>query len=380
MTGPATTDVLEPGAGTPAPAGPGRPRWCLATRILLAATLVWWLYLAAHLALSGRYWLWVLPDAVPPLVFTVAPLLLAAAAGGLRLVSRPLPRIPRRLVLGGALLALVAGVPESGLNPGALTGREPVPAGAIKVVSWNTQYWDQDDDPDRFYRYLLGLHADVYLLQEYLNWDPADPGDEARRVDDLARLRREFPGWHIVARGELITLSRFPIAAAPRVGPDRLPGADASFAAEYAAAKVLRTDLRIGGAVLSTYNVHIPVQFSVELRPELLADTRKRTTARAEQFAGLTGDVAANPGPVLVAGDFNTSPAMGDIRAVRRLLTDATPQLRSPYPVSWNLHGLPLWRLDWLFTGGGVRVHSYTITGSEGLSDHHAQQTWVSLG
>ncbi|GAB3800530.1 endonuclease/exonuclease/phosphatase family protein [Micromonospora zhanjiangensis] len=131
--------------------------------------------------------------------------------------------------------------------------------------------------------------------------------------------------------------------------------------------------------MVSFYNTHIPVQVSVEPRSDFVSDTRQRATARAGQFAGLEQDIADNPGPVFLAGDFNTSPAMGDLRPLRRLLTDATPALRSVYPVSWELHGLPLWRLDWVFTNQGVRVERYEFSDSQGMSDHQAQRIWVSL-
>lgn len=346
---------------------------------MVAATGIWWLYLVTHWLLSGRFWLWVLPGAAPPMVFLAAPLLLIVGVAALRLVRRPMPVVPRYLVSIGALLALLAGVPYSGLNPGALRNLAPVPPDAIRVVSWNTQYWHQTDDPDAFYRLLTGLQADVYLLQEYLNWEPADPGNEARRIDDLVRLRREFPGYHMVSRGELLTLSRFPIVATPRVGPDRELAADAPFAAENAAAKALRADLRIGSEVVSTYNVHIPVQFSTAIGRDFLADTRRRTTARAAQLSGLVSDIADNRAPILLAGDFNTSPGMGDLRGVRDTLNDATPALRSWYPVSWQADGLPLWRLDWVFTDDRIRVDRYDLRDPQGMSDHRLQEMMISI-
>lgn len=370
QTAPPSTQAARPA---------NRPRWCRATRLLVAATAAWWLYLVLHWVLSGRFWLWLIPAAAPPMVFLAAPLLLLLGVAALRAIRRPMPVVPRYLVSIGAFLALVAGLPYSGLNPGALRNLDPVPPDAIRVVSWNTQYWHQSDDPDAFYRFLTGLRADVYLLQEYLNWEPADPGNEARRIDDLARLRREFPGHHMASRGELITLSRFPIVAAPRVGPDRQLAADANFAAEYAAAKALRTDLRIGSEVVSVYNVHIPVQFSTAIGRDFLADVRRRTTARTAQLRGLMADIADNSAPILLAGDFNTSPGMGDLRDVRGVLTDATPVLRSWYPVSWQADGLSLWRLDWVFTDDRVRVDRYDLRDPQGLSDHRLQEMLISV-
>ncbi|HEY0697502.1 MAG TPA: hypothetical protein VGD43_06795, partial [Micromonospora sp.] len=54
-------------------------RW--AARGVVAFAVAWLLFVLLHLALTGRFWFWVLPDLVPPPVFTLVPLLLLAVAG-----------------------------------------------------------------------------------------------------------------------------------------------------------------------------------------------------------------------------------------------------------------------------------------------------------
>ncbi|MEU7736011.1 endonuclease, partial [Streptomyces griseus] len=121
----------------------------------------WAVFLAAHLALNGRWWFWLLPSLLPPPVFVALPALLLVAAGATGDVTAA--------VVAGA--ALLLGARQSGLVPGALVrGRRrppPAPDGAVRVVSWNTQHWCQSTDPEPFYAFLRGLDADVYLLQEY---------------------------------------------------------------------------------------------------------------------------------------------------------------------------------------------------------------------
>ena len=359
-------------AGEPA-AEPATPtRWCLGTRLLVALTAAWWLFLLLQYALSGRLWLWLVPDLVPPLAFVAVPLALLAAA--------PLARPARRTLIPLLAAATALGAVYSGLNPYAFANWKPSapPRDALRVMSWNTEYWHQRDDAELFYRYLKAQHADVYLLQEYLSWVDEGPA----RTDDMARLRREFPGYEIAVSGELLTLSRFPVVGRPAVGPARTIGPGTEWAQVYRSAKVLRTDLRIRGTVMSFYNVHMPVQVDAgrnPLTPGFYRTVRERDADRRPHFAALEKDVAGNDHPLLVAGDFNTSPAMGDIGRLEDRLRDAVRKSPALYPVSWQDRGLGLWRLDWAFTSGRVEVHRYDLRGSGGLSDHRAQELRLSL-
>jgi endonuclease/exonuclease/phosphatase (EEP) superfamily protein YafD len=348
-------------------------RWCLATRLLVAAAAGWLLFAVAQRVLSGRVWLWLVPDLMPPLAFVVAPLLLVAALGVARAARRPVPRQARLLAAGAALAALALGWSQSGVQLAAPFRSQPaVPAGAVRIVSWNTMYWDQTDDPTRFYDYLTSLHADVYLLQEYLYW----VDDKPAPVDDMASLRHAFPGYTIVASGELITLSRLPVVATPAVGPARDLRPGSAFDAVYQSSKVLRTDLSVGGRILSVYNVHIPIQLDLRnpLGRSFYQIMHQRSEARQRQYRGLMADLDGNPHQVLVAGDFNTSPAMGDIDGIRARLRDAVHASTSVYPASWlDRGGVRTWRLDWAFTGNGLDVWRYRFIGSDGMSDHRAQ-------
>ncbi|MEV4478106.1 endonuclease/exonuclease/phosphatase family protein [Micromonospora coxensis] len=386
--GPATLRRVDAGAsGAAGPAAgdrataPARNRWCPGTRLLVAATLGWLLLTVLHRLLTGRWWFWLLPDLLPPVAYVLAPVLLALAVPAARLLRRPVPSRPRAVVLTAATLALGLGLPDAGLNRYALTGGGQVapPADALRVLVWNTGYWDQDDDPDAFLRFLAAQRADVYLLQEHLYWDSAAGLRGARPVPEPSRLRAAFPGYTVVARGELVTLSRYPVLARPPVGPDAALPAEADFGRVFTAAKVLRTDLAVGDRVLSAYNVHLPVQLNLAPR-RFLGFVAERDAARRAQLRALEADVAANPHPVLVGGDFNTTPAMGDLRPLRDRLRDAADASAAGYPASWPDGRLPaLWRLDWTLTSPAVRVHRYELRAPAGLSDHRAQHALISL-
>lgn len=323
----------------------------------LWAAVAWAVFLAAHLALNGRWWFWLLPSLLPPPLFVAVPALLLAAAGATG-------DLAAGAVAGASLLL---GVRQSGAVFGALVrgARQPPPEGAVRVVSWNTRHWCQSTDPEPFYAFLRGLDADVYLLQEY-HHDRFD--GTYRLIDDDRRLRANFPGHEAVIDRGLITLSRLPVAAT--VGT--------------AARRTLRVDLEMpgDGRILATFNVHIPVQLRLisPLRADFYRAVRSRAADREREYRGLLADVAECPHPALIAGDFNTTAAIGDSRRIARLGADAVALAGKLWPVSWQPRpGLRWWRLDWVLGTPGVRVHSYRFRDPRGLSDHCVQEVSVSL-
>lgn len=359
------------------PATPRR-RWCLGTRLLVAAAVLWLAFVLAHRLLSGRLWLWTAVDMLPPPAFLAVPLSLLAAIPLVRLTRVRLPESAVRTVVVAVALATVLGAGDAGLNLAALDARAaavPADTGDLRVVSWNTQYWDQADDSNRFYTQLKAHPADVYLLQEYLFWS-----DGPVQINRLARLRHEFPGYEIVAIGELVTLSRLPIVATS--APGAAPNAAQDFAQAYQTAKILRTDIRFHGRALSLYNVHITVPVDADRNPltpgfySIIAD---RQAQRERQFRALRDDLRRNGGPRLIAGDFNTSPAMGDLRRLGGGLIDAAAASQSPFVATWPASGPVLWRLDWAFTDSSVHVHNYRTADPAGLSDHRMQEIQLAV-
>lgn len=346
--------------------------WCRATRVLVAVTVAWLSFVCLQHLLTGRWWFWLLPDLLPPLTFLLVPVLLAAALPAARLLRRRVPAGATRLVLAGSVLAGALGWPYNGVD---VAGAADGTGAGLRVFAWNTGYWGQHVPRERFYAFLQAQRADVYLLQEYLHWDEAAGLDGARQVDDEAALRAAFPGYAIASRGELLTLSRLPIVARPPVGPDRDLAGGAGFGEVFAAAKVLRTDLDAGGYVISAYNVHLPVHIDLAVSSRFFALIRERDAGRRRQLDGLRADLAANDRPAVIAGDFNTSPAMGDLATLRDTLHDANTAL---YPGSWPA-GLPLWRIDWTFTTARLVADDYRLVASDGLSDHRAQRVRIAL-
>jgi hypothetical protein len=360
-----------------------RNKWCIGSRLVVATSVLWLLFSIVRGTLSGRSWMGLILDLAPPLSLLVTPLCISATPLVALAIGRRLPKRALLITLAASLGAFLLGVGPSGVNLSALshTKDSPLPANAVRVFSWNTEYWEQGNDRSTFFQYLLGQHADIYLLQEYIHWNQHN--QTPIEINDIQRLQNTFPGYYIRSSGELMTLSRYPIVNSIALSPDGpRRGTDGKdFATSFEMLKTLRTDIKIGSSVTSFYNVHIPVQLNLELNTHFFDEAISRNSSRRTQYRLLRADVSANHDPFLVAGDFNTSPSMGDIAWLRGHLTDPTPALRSFYPTSWQDTGaLPRgWRLDWVFTSS-IRVHRYRFQTSEGLSDHRSQQLVVSIG
>lgn len=375
------TAIREPGPA-PAPATDSpRRRWCWGTRLVVAAATAWSAFLLAHLLLTGEVWWWSIVELIPPIALAVPPILLALAAIGAARGVR------WRVELIAAATAVIV-APMLGINPAALLADGGAAESDLSVYSWNTDYWHTEggDTPEAFYDHLLAQDVDVYLLQEYLTGiDWVEP------IDDEAALRAHFAGWHIAIASELVTVSRYPIVeqraldTTGLIGPDD-PGAPVEDDWDaYWTTKILRTDVDVDGRIVSLYNVHfsvpVPTFGPSPLDGEFWDSVRGQYQRRAAQVEVLVEDLAANPHPVLVAGDFNSTSLSGAVTALRARLDCPDPD-GEPFPVSWPRirFGLPaLWRLDWACTGGGATVADYRFAASAGLSDHDAQHIHLNL-
>lgn len=348
------------------------------SKAILILSSLWLLYAIAHEALTGDFWLWVIPGMAPPILFAAIPA--AFVVAGLFLKRR------RLAVVAVAAAAFVVSIPSTGINFAAVLHRESAQAApaSIHVVQMNTDYWGQmrdgtltdPRDKDAMLAYLRALDADVYLLQEHMQRD----GDRAPPVTDFSDLDAAFPEYERAKAGTLLTLSRLPIVAQAVVNPGtrsdlQLPPPP------YA----LRTDVRVGDRVLSTYNIHMPVQIIIEddwLDAAFYEEIRRRHHVRADEFAALTADVAGNADPLVIAGDFNTSPAMGDNRDLLAVTHDAARDSDLLYPATWRVGGqLPLlWRNDWFLVRNGLRVERFRSLDPQGNSDHLVQSVHLAIG
>ncbi|MDX3524573.1 endonuclease/exonuclease/phosphatase family protein [Streptomyces scabiei] len=358
-------------------------RWRV--RLAIVACISWLVFVVLHRLLSNRFYWWGPFDVVPPLIFALVPLALTA-------VAQLAPRVRWRLT-AAPVLALLLGFNLSGLNFSTLWYTPPsAPPDAIKVVTWNTQYWDQDLQPggphttDDFYKFLRDLKADVYMLQEYAHVDMTRTlWAQARSVDQMDRLRKEFPGYQIVIEGRNLTLSRLPVVRHSWLDtskwlPDDLKAVPSGLRDRplFYTSQTQRTDIRVNGEIVSFYNSHLfqPPQRMLRLQnsPEgsMFQVDRLNWEMRRASYRAIQADVSRNPNRIVLGGDLNTSPSMGIKSMIPDRLVDQTRALSSLYPASWPA-GRRAWRLDWLFTTSDVAVSRYDLLDPQGLSDHRAQ-------
>lgn len=361
-----TTTAQSPAApdtGT-GPSSPRDPRR-RTTRALLVIAAGWLAFTLVDRLLTHSLTLWAITDMMPPELLLVVPLVTLAgtwwAAAG-----------ARRWIAGAAVVALLLGFGRSGINPYSLwNGSDAKPsAGAVKVVSWNTEYWEQNDDPEAFYAYIRSFDADVYLLQEYIH---LGKGDALIPLDLRKRLAEEFPGYHVLIQGELVTLSRLDVVGVPHA----------------VAPQVMRVDVRPGRSanapVLSTYNVHLPVHVYLDnpLKPSVLHGVRTQTGVRNGELDALISDVRGRKDqPAFIAGDFNHSRTQDDIGRLEQVATDAVRVNHDLFPRSWHADSplMDLWRLDLAFTADGAKADRYDFVDPRGHSDHSAQSLTIEPG
>lgn len=343
-----------------------------ADRTLLACALGTLLLVVLHLLLAGHTWLWIVPDLMPPVLFVLLPVASLVAAGWLLARRSARPAVVAGAVVA-AVAALVLGFGQSGVRvPGS---GSPAPAGALHVVSWDTLDWHSGR---AFYAFLTAQHADVYLLQDYVNDSP----DDLRPARDTAALHRAFPGYHFATAGDLLTISRFPFAATQPLLTNPVPPAGTGNvfflpAWKYAA---LRTDIVVGGRTVSLYNVHLYDRYYLNvlpLTPTFFRDVRGLAAGRTHQIDELTADIAADPHGAVVAGNFNVLPGTGELQRFDGL-RNADTAGGSVYPATLTFFGLSLWQVDWTFTSRAAAVHSYHLVSPDGLSSHHLQDLVVT--
>ena len=323
-------------------------RW---RRSLIAVASVWMVFVLLNLLLSGRWWPWLLFSLTPPAAYL-------AGSGVLLLVSGFVRRFRSRASIAVSLISLMLAYPQSGMLLQALWYQAPQSGEDVRVVAWNTEYWDQGEDRRAFYSRLRELGADVYLLSEYLNYE----GGQILPINDRPALDQAFPGYHVIVKGQLVTLSRLPVVDVPGTN-DR---------------DLLRVDADTPhGLRFSTYNLHVPAQLdptSSPLSSTFYTTIRQRAHDRDHSYQALRTSAETDHSPGVIAGDLNTTAAMGDLHKAAGLGEDAAWAGRDLYPSSWNAHNpIQLWKPDWMFVRNGLSARSYRLLDPWGMSDHRVQ-------
>lgn len=321
--------------------------------------LIWAVFVVLHALLSGRTWLWALPEMLPPIAFVAVPLLTAVP------VAFMPAGIGRLWAAGLSLASLAVGMRWSGVTLPRTARERGETAGEespIVVFAWNTEYWDQGKDSAAFHRFFRSRRADVYLLQEYVNFD----FESHREVpaSGIARLRAELPDHEVFVRDRLVT------AVHRRLAPRPMPGVPDV---------ALRVDITVGGVTVALFNIHLPEPMDLALNPfgaRFYRFVRAKAKQRRQAFATVGALIREAGPPVVVGGDFNSSPAMQAMKRLHRCHVDVMRYAGRRYLATWPAGPrrlCRLWRLDWLFTSPEIATDWAGLVDSGGLSDHEGQ-------
>lgn len=316
----------------------GRTVLVVRPRLLTCAATVLLVLNLLDLGFADRWWPWLIAGMVPWHVWVGA----AVALIGVALIRRRPRWWPALLAVCALALSLV----QSGLHLPATMA--PASNADIKVVQWNTQFWDSDEDASTFAARLRAMQADVLLLQEH--GVPA-AGDTIRGITDLDDIRAWFPGYSVAVNHDLVTVSRFPIT---RISKDPAGGA-------------LLTRIAAPRGPVTMLNVHLVAPYDLSSGPWSPAfwhatDSRGALQERQLRWVGRHVTPAT-----YVAGDFNATASMRD-------LPDRFPGLRdvstSPWDGTWGPGPFLLWRVDWQLAGSAVCVSGYDTAERNESSDH----------
>ncbi len=321
------------------------PQKFIAKNTLNIIVLVW---LIAHMLLAGRLWIWNLFSFLPS-AFFLLPLLLLI---GWNLFTKN--------KYGALFVALALPLVWMQTDIHLATGSTSVSQKTtVTVFNWNTEYWHENNDKEKFYRFLKDQHADVYHLQEHVDY-------RYNPLTDIQEIQSYFPDYTLITKGEFVTLTKYPVA-------ESFKGQEGDF---------LRVDMTINGKRISFYNVHIPLPLAPWLvtQPlEFLSDLRMRFHERQVQFRLLQADLRENPQDIYISGDFNTTVPMGDMRPLLRRYQDSSTVSDTFFPRTWKIMGMKLWRIDYNLVSPKLELLQHEDIPVNDLSDHFAQRVTFEL-
>lgn len=229
----------------------------------------------------------------------------------------------------------------------------------VIAFNWNTGQWYENNDKEKFYQFLKDQKADVYHLQEHVDL-------QFQPLTDIQDIQSHFPDYTLIAKGEFVTLTRYPVA-------ESFEGQEGDF---------LRVDMTINGKRISFYNVHMPLQLDPWLVTQplrLLSDMRTRFHRRQTQFQLLQAALKENAQDMYISGDFNTTVPMGNMRPLLRKYQDSYKASDTFFPRTWTIKGMRLWRLDYNLLSPKLEPLLHEDVQTDGLSDHFAQRVIFEL-
>lgn len=258
-----------------------------------------------------------------------------------------------------------------------------VPAGALKVLSYNVHGFIADnppeDSPNPILDYVLGSDADIVCLQEaHLNADI---------IEQAARVYPYADSVIHTGRGDcLVLFSKHPILSKERIMYKSRGNLSAAFR------------VKVGGETVTVVNNHFETSgLSLADRAgfkEMVKGNSGKDTIRAEsrrlavklgesvkirapQVDAVAEYVSKCSGPVILCGDFNDSPISYARRTLARLLTDCYVATGNGPGISYH-HNAIFVRIDNLMCSDHFRPYGCKVDRSNAYSDHYPIYCFLS--
>jgi vancomycin resistance protein VanJ len=256
----------------------------------------------------------------------------------------------RRALLLNGLALLVVAWPMMGLNIPLPSATNTARAPRVRLLAYNIEI--ATDGMDRIGRQVEKFRPDVVVFAEARRRQQA-------KLD--AELRRQFPGWDSVRRGDVFIASRWSM-----IERESAPLPES----------IDRENVRaLVQAPFGRFHV-AGVHMSKALRPRTL----RTRTLRLPQYLDVTGSgrwkqaraieawTAALDGPVLLAGDFNTPPAGHIYGVLTRRYEDSFKEAGWGWGFTFPSKS-PLLRIDYIFHSAHWKAMECRVGARPG-SDH----------
>ncbi len=313
----------------------------------VAATILV-LSLIVELWIIGKYAWWNVAASVPPMLLTLLPLAMLLLAIRAR---------RKWIFVIYSLLMLLLWFPRMDINLAApINALNSSEASGLKVLSWNTEFWDESDQID-MYEFLRSEEQDIYILSEYEyndNWQPL-------LIDRYDEIVANFPGYYVTTEYEFVIISKFPVL-------DYELGASK---------QVLMARLQVDEQELVIVDVHLRPHVDLGnsmISPVFWDYVYERHERRLQGFEEIKRYVEReHDRPVIVTGDFNTTVLMTDLGEMTGSLHDAARYSDELFPTTWmRPDGRFWWRIDHFLYNDHIKVHSYDTVHDVRVSDHKA--------
>ena len=315
--------------------------FALYAAVLLALPLLWWQF-------GERHWLLILLCYAPPIFYLVPVFPLAGAAALLRI---------KQLLVPTLLLVLVIGLGPMDFqfpSRGAPSGQA-----RFSVLSYNVRAGlggDGRGARESVADFLKGSQADLIGLQE--SRQPMD----TRFEDPTPIIKETLSGYQSARgghRGELLSLSRFPIISSQEHDLDGY-------------SPCLEIIVDANGRQLRFLNVHV---LTGDPKGVLKGKPKQRTNflsvsakSRRDQTAALRQVLAQSQLPTILVGDFNSPPGSALHQSLASVMQDSWAQKGLGFGLTYR-SDRPLWRIDYLWASPNLGVENCYVLKTQ-LSDH----------